>query len=387
MRIVILSDIMSVDSVWGKIKRERAREHGGDRTEEEQREYAEIWRNLGYDVVSYTKGFKISPEDIIFFGDRAHFYDGWKYLKKNKLLRNAICSMIESPVVDRQCGKKMLTKVKKAFPIFLTYQDDIIDQSKFFKQWPAIRVVSTMNKSTVPWEERGLAAIVCTNQLHMAEDGELYTERKRIVEYFEEHGEYEFGVFGRGWEGYRNWRGAVESKTEIYNNFKFAICLENTRVNGYVTEKIFDCLNQGIVPVYGGAYNIASYVPKECFIDYFQFKNLDEMAAYLAGIDQEIYGRYLESIEKFLKSEAYSKFGVRGSVENLHEAIKHLPEKFSPGIAGSLSMLYYVQYRGSVTGMLQKWYEQIYDRVSKHRIMIGMLRKLRMFCLKCIHHC
>lgn len=383
-----MSDVLATNFRGGEEKQNRTPtcEHGGYRTEEEQREYAEIWKKWGYEVVSFTKQLKMSGEDIILFGDRAHFYEGWKYLKKNKLLRNTVCIMIESPVVDRQCGKTLLTKVKNAFPVFLTYQDDMIDNVKFFKDWPSIRVVSEASRSPLSWDKRGLAAIVCTNQLHMAEEGELYSERKRIVTYFEEHEEYSFGVFGRGWDSYKNWGGAVNSKTEIYHKYKFAICLENVRVNGYVTEKLFDCLNKGIVPVYGGAYNIAEYVPKECFIDYFQFKDLDEMACYLNGIDEITYNQYLENAENFLKSEEYVEFGVKGAAKRLHEAVGCLPKKFSPGVVGTFSMLYYVQYKGSVSGMLRKWYEQIYYLLSRNRIIIGGLRKIRMFCLKFIRN-
>lgn len=375
MRIISLYNIMySPDPSLEKQSSENSFEHGGNMTPDQYDEYLQIWKDLGYEFVQYTKGLPLDENDIVIFGDRYHFYAGWLLLKKHHLLKNTVCILIESPVVDKYCSKRIMQKIQNAFPIFMTYQDDLIDHTKFFKHYPAIYIPSTLTPSPIPWEKKGLAAIVCTNQLHKEASDEYYSERKRVIEYFEKHTEYDFGLFGRNWDHYRNWKGCVKSKAAIYNNYKFAICLENTRVNGYITEKIFDCMIHGIVPVYGGAYNVTSYIPQECFIDYFQFPSLDAMTEYLVSMEEDTYNQYLDNIFHFLKSDKCIQFNSQKSVYLINEAIQHLPEKFSPGIKGVLSMLYYVKWNES---LLRAAYESIYHLICKNKILIGILRKLR----------
>ena len=54
----------------------------------------------------------------------------------------------------------------------------------------------------------------------------------------------------------------------IYNKYKFVICFENSKTNGYVTEKIFNAFLAGAVPIYDGAPNIDEYVLKNSYIPY-----------------------------------------------------------------------------------------------------------------------
>lgn len=379
MRVISIHDITytSTPLPYTERLKHKSFEHGGDMLPDQYDEYVKIWRNLSYDFVPYSKELKLNKNDIILFGDRYHFYEGWLLLKKQHLLKNTICVLIESSVVDKYCSKRIMLKIRNAFPVFMTYQDDIIDNQKYFKHYPAINIPATLEPSAVPWEKKGLAAIVCTNQLYEEEPGEYYSERKRVIEYFESHEEYEFGLFGRKWDHYRNWKGCIKSKADIYHNYKFAICLENARINGYITEKIFDCMIQGIVPVYGGAYNVTSYIPQDCFIDYFQFHSLDEMVQYLASMEEDTYNQYLDNITRFLKSEECLKFRSQESAYLENEVIKHLPEKFSLGIRGRLSMLYYVKYNEKI---LRSAYESLYHFICKNTTIIGILRKLRLFC-------
>lgn len=49
---------------------------------------------------------------------------------------------------------------------------------------------------------------------------------------------------------------------EIYANYKFIICFENSKTNGYVTEKIFNVFLSGSIPIYDGAPNIVYYIER-----------------------------------------------------------------------------------------------------------------------------
>ncbi|GAA5163854.1 glycosyltransferase family 10 domain-containing protein [Viridibacterium curvum] len=92
-------------------------------------------------------------------------------------------------------------------------------------------------------------------------------------------------LYGRGWERWfskqsawwpywwnirairRSFRGSCNSKLEVLSRYRFSICFENTPMRGYFTEKMFDCLYAGTVPIYLGAPDIEQLVPQETFVD------------------------------------------------------------------------------------------------------------------------
>jgi len=115
---------------------------------------------------------------------------------------------------------------------------------KFFRYNPTINNRVDIKEKAFPFRDLGMATIICKNKIYKG-------------------------------------KGVCKTKGEAYSRYRFAFCLENSRVNGYVTEKIFDCFQEGIVPIYGGAYNIEKYVPKDCFIDYYDYRNLDEIVDYI----------------------------------------------------------------------------------------------------------
>lgn len=73
-----------------------------------------------------------------------------------------------------------------------------------------------------------------------------------------------------------------ESKIELYKKYKFVIAFENACATDYVTEKFFEPLIVGAVPIYLGAPNIDEFAPGEhCFICANDFKSPKELAGYL----------------------------------------------------------------------------------------------------------
>ena len=53
----------------------------------------------------------------------------------------------------------------------------------------------------------------------------------------------------------------------IFNEYKFIICLENSLSNGYITEKIFNVFFARSVPIYFGSPDRYRYFNKDSFID------------------------------------------------------------------------------------------------------------------------
>lgn len=92
-------------------------------------------------------------------------------------------------------------------------------------------------------------------------------------------------------------------------------------MKGYVTEKIFDAFYALTIPIYWGAPNVTSYIPSNCFIDMRNFKNYDELYAFLTTMDEKSYNEYLTNIQLFLESNAFKSFCVKNVTLLMSKAI------------------------------------------------------------------
>ncbi len=78
------------------------------------------------------------------------------------------------------------------------------------------------------------------------------------------------------------------SKLHTISQYKFDLSFENSIDDDYVTEKFYDPLICGTVPVYLGAPNIDQFAPGEhCFINTADFAGPRELADYLLHLDRD----------------------------------------------------------------------------------------------------
>lgn len=85
------------------------------------------------------------------------------------------------------------------------------------------------------------------------------------------------------------------TKLAVIGGYRFCLGLENTIEDDYVTEKFFQPLLAGTVPVYRGAANVGDFAPGEhCYIDASRFGSAAELAAYLRHLaeDPAAYAAY-----------------------------------------------------------------------------------------------
>ena len=93
-------------------------------------------------------------------------------------------------------------------------------------------------------------------------------------------------------------------KLSVISRYKFTLAFENSICRDYVTEKFFDPLIAGSVPVYLGAPNVDEFAPGDnCYIDASRFENPRALAAFLVALakDEPAYARYLEWKSKPLR--------------------------------------------------------------------------------------
>ena len=86
------------------------------------------------------------------------------------------------------------------------------------------------------------------------------------------------------------------TKLQTIAAYKFTLAFENAIAPDYVTEKFFDPLIVGSVPVYLGAPNVGDFAPGEhCYIEAVKFDNPRMLAEYLLHLDANdaLYQQYL----------------------------------------------------------------------------------------------
>jgi len=111
-----------------------------------------------------------------------------------------------------------------------------------------------------------------------------------------------YNSYGKGWCN-DCFCGSPESEFETISKYKFNFCPENSRFEGYLTEKAFNAIICGSIPIYLGAYDVKKYLPPMTFIDYTKYKHIDDLITDIKYMDSIEYMSYLNSMSKFLKSK------------------------------------------------------------------------------------
>ena len=109
---------------------------------------------------------------------------------------------------------------------------------------------------------------------------------------------------------------------EFYSNFKFFLAVENTGTKGYVSEKIFNALGSGAIPVYLGASRINEF-PKldgknKWFINARDFPSVKALADYLNEVASD------ES--KFLEYQQWHSYAQTNNSEFMPNAPANMKE-------------------------------------------------------------
>lgn len=244
-----------------------------------------------------------------------------KVIRAGLIERCVYCSG-EPPVVRPMNCMEGYQKLMEIFPYIMTFDDDLVDNRRIFKR--NLPYYFDEKTGNLPFSERKLLVNISGNK-KSEHPKELYSERERVVSFFEENYLEHITLYGPGWSKDRHpsYEGYIDDKADAYYKHKFALALENMHnVKGYITEKIFDCFEMGIVPIYWGASDIKEYVPEECFIDYTKFNDLNELAGYLLSMTEEEYNGYLEAIHKLFQSNIEIPF----SSDTFYEQIKKVYE-------------------------------------------------------------
>lgn len=214
-------------------------------------------------------------------------------------------------------------RIHERFPIVFTWHDGLVDGRKFHKIWYP-QPFRFPGMPDIPFDQRKVLVNISANKISF-HPRELYSARRATIRHFERYCPEGFDLYGVGWDylpigvlrelwpipvhRYSSYRGTVPHKWDVLPRYRFGICYENIRDEpGYVTEKIFDSMRCGCVPIYWGASNIADYLDPEAFVDRRKFGSDRELEEYICGVDERKYARYQEAMQSYLHSDRFELF-------------------------------------------------------------------------------
>lgn len=267
-------------------------------------------------------------------------YSGWRglarklraRLKGKPLLRDLYNECIQAGMQQRVAlflweapavhPENWDSELHKMFPLIFTWHDNYIDGYKFIKihlpvtrRFPRVPNISFLDKK--------LLVNISMNKFS-SHPRELYSARRASIRYFERRQPENFDLYGVGWNQpinilekvipnlqkiYPSYRGTVQNKWDVLPRYRFSLCYENILGEpGWVTEKIFDCMRCGCVPIYWGAFNITEYVDADAFIDRRQFNSDEELEEYLVDMTEKNYHRFQEAMQDYLNSKRFARF-------------------------------------------------------------------------------
>lgn len=300
----------------------------------------DLLKNQGIILSTYDQGEIRSADKVLFFNHNESFL---RKCLANGLKKEQLILFLYEPrvVLPGQYYEKCWKNYCKIF----TYYDDLVDNNRFFKMnWPqGQRFLADFPD----FHKRKFLTLINANK-YSYNANELYSFRRKAIRYFESHHK-DFDLFGYGWndnsiihprhlfaavksfkallylrdflEGirhYESYQGKIDDKYDILSRYKFAICFENEKdVQGWISEKIFDCFFTGTIPIYLGADNIQKYIPANCYIDMREFANFSQLDQFINQISEKEFCEMQNAGQEFIRSQTFTKWRPEGVFKNI----------------------------------------------------------------------
>jgi hypothetical protein len=276
----------------------------------------------------------------------------------------------ESPLYSGKFYDLLPILEKKFYNSLVFSSSGLASERRSNLRFPSFSISQIGSNSPSDWSSRGFASMVVANKyvplqrisdITSLEDfiwlllmrgrrffrgpkGKIYKDlyklqlqdkRLEVIDYFSS--KKDISLYGGGWNSlwklppkYRKSLGKnlqgninrVKDKIKTLSKYKFNFCFENVRFPGYVTEKIFDAMLAGTVPVYYGAPDICKFVPKECFIDASSFDSMEDLYNNLINLSDYEANKIIENGYSFLSSVEGSEYSYEGVAQEIFNKIK-----------------------------------------------------------------
>lgn len=283
----------------------------------------------------HKQGHSIETADYLFESankNKCDYYSfgvlsNYKQLQNNPSITLKAFVIFEPPVVQPELYQALpeLTSMFELVYVHNTHGDGYslkgVNAEKLRKfHWPQPRkeVIESI-WSTQPRSQR----IVVINGHHVPRKvpNELYSKRIEVMASLAKYGVVD--LYGRGWDRWWSrasmwlpyWKhrkalmsiyhGACESKYPVLGLYDYSLCFENMAMKGYVTEKIFDCIYAGTIPIYLGASDIADLIPEDVYIDFRTFNSISDLVNNIRAMTENEKNQKREAGRFFLESNKF----------------------------------------------------------------------------------
>lgn len=282
-----------------------------------------------------AQGIQINTADIFFQRADATAHDDYysfgildnfeKLEKQGALLKGFL--LFEPPIVCPETYQ-ILPELTAAFDRVYVhniigdgYSLQGVDQSKLRKLfWPQ-PFKGVLEQHWGKGDRLNRIVVINGNHKPKSRTGELYSRRIEAMAALAKLDVVD--LYGVGWDKWWSRRsmwlpywqhrrmllsiyhGSCVSKYETLSHYLFCLCFENMNMTGYITEKLFDCLYAGTIPLYLGAPDISSLMPAEVYIDCRKFASWEEMWRVISGMSESQINRIREAGRTYLNSREF----------------------------------------------------------------------------------
>ena len=237
------------------------------------------------------------------------------------------------------CPENFSKKTWGKFDHIITWDSNLVKSNPKFHLYCMPMESHQTLPDLVPFDKKKLLVNISYNKISSDKD-ELYSARRKSISYFNDHFPNDFDLYGIRWDKpvtrlqklfpflvkkFSTYRGRAGDKLETLSRYKFNLCYENNSGTvGRITEKIFNAIKAGTVPVYWGSKDIEKYVDEGVFIDRRKFVDDESLALFLTKITESEYEKYMEAGQRYMKSEKYTKFLSDSFCDRMIEILREI---------------------------------------------------------------
>jgi hypothetical protein len=256
--------------------------------------------------------------------------------KYNISCNKKILILKEPPVVESRLWKK---DVVIKYNYILTYNKDFIKKFKNLTNIIFSLIPRNLDLNHFNFSKKKKCCMFAANKISNKKN-ELYSERKKIINFFLQKKDNFFDLYGPNWnlnlfqiknftikfyrfKKIKFYKGVTSKKLETMSKYTFSFCYENMKnFNGYISEKIIDSMRAGCIPIYIGPKNVVDYIPINSFIDASRFNSIDKLILHLQNMTTSRIKRYQHNISKFLTNKASKHFSLRNFSKKILHIVK-----------------------------------------------------------------
>ena len=291
--------------------------------ESNEKTKGQLWRWLNYEDVTGKKGIDKVKDNIIFVNgtEKADIGISWHGEKVEGISPTKCILMKNEPPIynvffGRNLSDERFTKI-----YLKTMASHKINNTDVYYNIPRYEFSEVSKYFDVPKTE--FMCMVLRNKKWsryinkfdvkntVFNKNSLLKYRKNMDKFFCKNlGKNKYHSYGGPWM-YPCYQGQISDgigdKWETMSKYKFTFCPENSRFDGYVTEKPIQPMCMGSIPIYLGAPDVYDYLPEGTFIHADDYKP-KELLDYIKYMSKGEYMNYIKRIRKFITTEESKKF-------------------------------------------------------------------------------